>query len=112
LSGASLTTVAGFMALVVMRLTLGKDIGLVMVKGVILGLLTCVTVLPSFILVFDSLIHKYQHKALVPKLTKTSKLVAEHHLAFLILGFVLLVPALYGARNYEVYYNLDRSLPR
>lgn len=112
LSGSSLTTVAGFMVLVVMRLTLGKDIGLVMVKGVILGLLTCVTVLPSFILVFDSLIHKYQHKALVPKLTKTSKLVAEHHLAFLILGFVLLVPALYGARNYEVYYNLDRSLPR
>lgn len=112
LSGSSLTTVAGFLALVVMRLTLGRDIGLVMVKGVILGLITCLTVLPSFILVFDGLIHKYQHKALVPKLEKTSKLVAKHHLAFLILGFVLLVPALYGARNYEVYYNLDRSLPK
>ncbi|MDD7305357.1 MAG: MMPL family transporter [Peptoniphilaceae bacterium] len=112
ISGSSLTTVAGFFALVVMRLTLGKDIGLVMVKGVIFGLITCVTVLPSFILTFDKAIHKYQHKALAPKLTNTSKLIAKHHLAFLLLGFVLLVPAVYGARNYEVYYNLDRSLPR
>lgn len=112
LSGSSLTTVAGFLALVVMRLSLGKDIGLVMVKGVVFGLITCVTVLPSFILVFDNLIHKHQHKVLLPKLEKTSKLIAKHHLAFLFAGFILLIPALYGSMNYKVYYNLDRSLPQ
>lgn len=112
LSGSSLTTIAGFLVLVVMRLTLGKDIGLVMVKGVIFGLLTCVTVLPSFILVFDKLIHKYEHKVILPKFNKTSKFIAKHHLAFLILAIVLMIPAIYGSLNYKVYYNLDRSLPR
>lgn len=112
LSGSSLTTIAGFLALIVMRLSLGKDIGLVMVKGVLFGVITCLTVLPSFMLVFDGLIHKYQHKLVLPKFEKTSKFVAKHHLAFLILAFVLLVPAVHGAMNYKVYYNLDRSLPR
>lgn len=111
LGGSSLTTVAGFMALVAMRLTLGKDIGLVMVKGVIFGLITCVTILPSFMLIFDNLLHKYQHKELLPKFEKTSKFIADHHVAFLVVGFILLVPAIYGSRNYDVYYNLDRSLP-
>ncbi|QZO75999.1 MMPL family transporter [Helcococcus kunzii] len=112
LSGSSLTTIAGFLALIVMRLTLGKDIGLVMVKGVIFGLLTCVTVLPSFILTFDKLIHKYQHKVLLPQFNKTAKFIAKHHVAFLILAIVLLIPSVYGSLNYDVYYNLDRSLPR
>lgn len=112
LSGSSLTTIAGFLALIVMRLSLGKDIGLVMVKGVVFGLLTCVTVLPSFILVFDKFIHKYQHKVILPKFNKTSKFIAKHHVGFLILALVLLVPSVYGAMNYKVYYNLDRSLPR
>lgn len=112
LSGSSLTTIAGFLSLIVMRLALGKDIGLVMVKGVIFGLITCVTVLPSFILTFDKLIHKYQHKVLLPKFNKTAKFIAKHHVAFLILGIVLLIPSVYGAQNYDVYYNLDRSLPR
>lgn len=112
LGGSSLTTIAGFLALIVMRLTLGKDIGLVMVKGVIFGLLTCITVLPSFILTFDKLIHKYQHKVLLPQFNKTAKFIAKHHVAFLILAIVLLIPSLYGSLNYDVYYNLDRSLPR
>ncbi|MGY3756221.1 efflux RND transporter permease subunit [Helcococcus kunzii] len=112
LSGSSLTTIAGFLALIVMRLTLGKDIGLVMVKGVIFGLLTCITVLPSFILTFDKLIHKYQHKVLLPQFNKTAKFIAKHHVAFLILAIVLLIPSVYGSLNYDVYYNLDRSLPR
>lgn len=112
LGGSSLTTIAGFLALIVMRLTLGKDIGLVMVKGVIFGLLTCITVLPSFILTFDKLIHKYQHKVLLPQFNKTAKFIAKHHVAFLILAIVLLIPSVYGALNYDVYYNLDRSLPR
>lgn len=112
LSGSSLTTIAGFLALIVMRLTLGKDIGLVMVKGVIFGLLTCITVLPSFILTFDKLIHKYQHKVLLPQFNKTAKFIAKHHVVFLILAIVLLIPSVYGSLNYDVYYNLDRSLPR
>ncbi|WP_282925736.1 efflux RND transporter permease subunit [Helcococcus kunzii] len=112
LGGSSLTTIAGFLALIVMRLTLGKDIGLVMVKGVIFGLLTCITVLPSFILTFDKLIHKYQHKVLLPQFNKTAKFIAKHHVAFLILAIVLLIPSVYGSLNYDVYYNLDRSLPR
>lgn len=112
LGGSSLTTIAGFLALIVMRLTLGKDIGLVMVKGVIFGLLTCITVLPSFILTFDKLIHKYQHKVLLPQFNKTAKFIAKHHVAFLILAIVLLIPSVYGTLNYDVYYNLDRSLPR
>lgn len=112
LSGSSLTTIAGFLSLVVMELTLGKDIGFVMVKGVIFGVLTCLTVLPSFILVFDRLIHKYQHKVVQVKFNKMSKFIANHHLAFLILAIVLLIPAIYGSQNYKVYYNLDRSLPR
>lgn len=112
LSGSSLTTISGFLALVVMELSLGKDIGFVMVKGVIFGVLTCLIVLPSFILVFDRLIHKYQHKVVQVKFNKMSKFIATHHLAFLILAIVLLVPAIYGSQNYKVYYNLDRSLPR
>lgn len=112
LSGSSLTTIAGFLALIVMKLTLGKDIGLVMVKGVVFGLLTCVTILPSFILTFDKLIHKFEHKVLLPKFNKTSKFIAKHHLAFLIVAVVILIPSIYGSMNYKVYYNLDRSLPR
>ena len=111
LGGSSLTTIAGFLALIVMRLTLGKDIGLVMVKGVIFGLLTCITVLPSFILNFDGLIHKYQHKVFLPKFDKTASFIAKHHLAFLILAILVFIPSIYGSLNGKVYYNLDRSLP-
>lgn len=112
LSGGSLTTIAGFFALCFMQLTLGKDIGIVMMKGVFLGVLTTVTVLPSLILMFDKPIHKYTHKALIPNFTKGSNFLLKHRWAFVVLGLLLIVPAVWTKSNTSVYYNLDRSLPQ
>lgn len=110
--GSSLTTIAGFLALCVMELTLGKDIGIVMAKGVLLGLISTVTILPSFILIFDKAIHKFNHKTILPDFTKTSKIVTNKYVTFLIIFGVAFIPAIYGQKNTKLYYNLDESLPK
>lgn len=111
-SSSSLTTVAGFAALCVMTFQLGMDIGVVMIKGVVIGVIICVTVLPSLILTFDGAIDKTTHKALIPSLDNVSKFIVKHHWIALILFAVVLFPAVYGNNNYEIYYNLDTSLPK
>lgn len=111
-AGSSLTTIAGFLALCTMDLALGKDIGLVMAKGVFLGVICTVTVLPALILTFDKVIHKYRHKTLLPTFEKTSEFVVKHHKAFVIIGILVFIPAFIGKVNAKVYYNLDESLPK
>ncbi|MDO5521798.1 MAG: efflux RND transporter permease subunit [bacterium] len=110
--GSSITTVAGFIALCFMSFTLGMDLGVVMAKGVIFGVISCVTILPSFILIFDKALVKTSHKALLPELGGISKFVIKRYYIFLILFAVLLVPAIYGEKNTDVYYNLDETLPK
>ena len=112
ISGSSLTTIAGFLALCAMDLTLGKDIGMVMAKGVVLGVICSVTVLPAIILTFDKLIHRYKHKTIIPNFDKLSKIVTTHYKVFIGVFLVLLVPAIFGSRNAKVYYNLDETLPK
>ncbi|WP_303188520.1 RND family transporter [uncultured Clostridium sp.] len=112
ITGSSLTTIAGFLALCIMDLALGKDIGLVMAKGVLFGVICTVTVLPSMILVFDKLIHKYQHKVLLPKFEKSSEFIIKHHKVLVAIGAIILIPAIIGNNNTKVYYNLDESLPK
>ncbi|GAA0685648.1 MULTISPECIES: efflux RND transporter permease subunit [Clostridium] len=112
ITGSSLTTIAGFMALIVMELTLGKDIGIVMAKGVLLGVLCTLTILPALILTFDRVIHKYNHKQLLPEFKGTAKFVTKHYKAFIAVFIVLFIPAIYGNSHAKVYYNLDRSLPQ
>lgn len=109
--GSSVTTIAGFIALCFMRFTLGMDLGLVMAKGVLLGVVSCVTILPSLILVFDKALKKTSHKAVMPDVGKIGGWVTRHAKVFLIIACVLLVPAWYGYSHTNVYYNLDRSLP-
>lgn len=111
-AGSSLTTIAGFLALCTMDLALGKDIGLVMAKGVLLGVICTVTVLPALILTFDRVIHKYRHKTLLPTFEKTSEFVVKHHKAFVLIGILVFIPAFIGKVNAKVYYNLDESLPK
>lgn len=110
--GSSLTTFAGFIALCSMDLTLGKDIGIVMAKGIVFGLICVVTVLPSLILVCNSLIEKTKHKELMPKFTRFSKFIVKHHIAFILLFLIMLPFAFYGYKNTQVYYKLDASLPK
>lgn len=109
--GSSVTTVAGFAALCFMSFTLGRDMGIVMAKGVVIGVVCCVTLLPSMILIFDKAIEKTKHKALLPDFTKASGFITKHYKAWLIIFLVLLFPALYGNNHTEVYYNIDKSLP-
>ncbi len=111
--GSSITTVAGFAALCFMTFTLGKDLGIVMAKGVILGVIGCVTVLPALILVFDKPLQKTKHRSLIPDMTKFSKGVTKVFPAFLAAFAVLTAPALYGYEktNNEVYYDMGESLP-
>lgn len=109
--GSSLTTIAGFLALCSMNLTLGKDIGIVMAKGVFLGVVCVVTVLPAMLLVFDGWIEKTKHKEILPKFERVKNFNVKHYKAILIAFLVILPFAIYGYTNTEVYYNLDKSLP-
>ena len=111
--GSSVTTVAGFIALCFMSFTLGKDLGIVMAKGVLLGVVGCVTTLPSLILVFDRVLQKTKHRSLIPDATKLARGVTKHFAWPLVIFAVLLVPALFGYRktNEAVYYDLGASLP-
>lgn len=109
--GSSLTTIAGFLALCSMNLTLGKDIGIVMAKGVLFGVISVVTILPSLILMFDKAIQKTKHKELLPKFTTISEFNIKHYKAIIVIFLIALPIALYGYNNTKVYYKLDSSLP-
>lgn len=109
--GSSLTTIAGFLALCSMDLTLGKDIGIVMAKGVLFGLVCVITVLPSLILTCNKAIEKTKHKEVLPKFKTITKFVTKHYI-ILAIAFVVILPiAYYGYKHTEVYYKLDASLP-
>ena len=110
--GSSVTTVAGFIALCFMTFTLGMDIGVVMVKGVILGVIACVTILPSMILCCEKWIMKTMHKPFLPDIGKISDKVTKRYMIYVILFLVLLFPAIYGNNHTAVYYNLDETLPK
>ena len=110
--GSSVTTIAGFIALCFMSFTLGLDLGIVMAKGVLLGVICCLTVLPAMILVFDGPLRKTRHKALLPDLKGIATFSISHEKIVLILCALLLIPIVHGYRNTPVYYNLDSSLPR
>ncbi len=110
--GSSTTTIAGFVALMFMSFTLGMDLGLVMAKGVLIGVISCVTILPALILVFDKAIAKTSHKPIIPDFGGASKWIVKHFWIALILFAILIVPAYYGQAHNKVYYNLDSSLPK
>ena len=109
--GSSITTVAGFIALCFMSFTLGLDLGVVMAKGVVFGVIGCVTILPSMILVFDKALEKTKHKVLIPDLGKIANGVTNHFVVFIIAFLVILGPALYGYTHTSVYYDLAGTLP-
>lgn len=109
--GSSITTVAGFLALCSMTFALGRDIGIVMSKGVIMGVLCCVTFLPSIILVFDKGIEKTKHRPLIKNTNRASTFIVKHHKLWMLLFLVLLYPAFYGNNHTGIYYNIARSLP-
>lgn len=110
--GSSTTTVAGFIALCFMSFTLGKDLGIVMAKGVVFGVLSCVTILPSMLLIFDKSIEKTMHRSVMPSMEKPAKFITKHFKAFVAAFCILLVPAIWGYTKAEVYYNLDATLPK
>ena len=112
LSGSSLTTVAGFAALCFMRLTLGRDIGVVMMKGVVLGVATVILVLPSLVLLADKQIDKHKHKSLLPDFTGLNRFILKHRIAIVVISIALALPAYYAQKHASVYYKLDESLPR
>ncbi|MDY3274504.1 MAG: efflux RND transporter permease subunit [Agathobacter sp.] len=109
--GSSITTVAGFVALCFMSFTLGMDLGIVMAKGVVFGVIGCVTILPSLILVFDKAIEKTKHRAILPDLGRIANWVTNHSAVFVIAFLIILVPALYGYTHTDVYYDLAGTLP-
>ncbi|HSH35765.1 efflux RND transporter permease subunit [Schnuerera sp.] len=109
--GSSLTTIAGFLAIAFMELTIGKDIGLVMAKGVVFGVVSVLTILPALILVFHKAIDRFNHGTILPEFGGLAKLVTKHYKVFILIGILIFLPAFYGQRNNEVYYNLDESLP-
>lgn len=109
--GSSITTVAGFIALCFMSFTLGLDLGVVMAKGVVLGVISCVTILPAFILVFHKAIEKTKHRHILPDFDKVPRWIAKHYKIFIAVFVILLVPAIYGQANTKVYYDLTLSLP-
>ncbi len=110
--GSSVTTIAGFIALCFMSFTLGLDLGLVMAKGVLFGVIACVTVLPSIILILHGALMKTKHRPLLPDLKGMGKIITDHYRICFLAFLLLLVPALYGYSHTKVYYNLDSSLPR
>ena len=109
--GSSITTVAGFIALCFMSFTLGLDLGVVMAKGVVLGVIGCVTILPSFILTFDKALENTMHREIMPNFDKPARWIVNHSWIFLIIFVLLLGPAIYGYNNTKVYYDLSDTLP-
>ena len=112
LSGSSMTTIAGFLALCFMRMTLGRDLGLVMAKGVVLGVTTVVLVLPSLLLLFDQRIEKHRHRVLIPSLDGINSFVIRHRFIMTALLILTVVPALYSSNHAEYFYKVDETLPQ
>lgn len=110
--GSSITTVAGFIALCFMSFTLGRDLGIVMAKGVVFGVLSCVTILPSMLLIFDKVIRKTTHRSIIPRMERPAGWITKHYKGFIVVFLVLLVPAFLGYTKAGVYYNLDATLPK
>ena len=110
-AGSSVTTVAGFIALCVMTFALGRDLGIVMAKGVVIGVLCCVTILPALVLFFDKPIEKTQHKLLMAKMDRPSAFITKHYKVWILVFLVLLFPAIYGNNHTKIYYNIAESLP-
>lgn len=108
---SSITTVAGFAALCLMTFALGKNLGIVMAKGVIIGVICCVTLLPAIILIFDPLIEKTKHKPLIKNTNKLSGFIIRHYKIWLAVFCIGLLPAVYGNNHTKIYYNIDKSLP-
>ena len=111
LIGSSLTTVAGFGALCFMNFTIGLDIGIVMMKGVVLGVITCVTILPAMILLFDEPIHKYTHKSMIPTISKLTVFVMKYKRIALTLFLIAFIPSYYFQSHVPIYYDISRALP-
>ena len=111
-AGSSLTTIAGFLALCTMTLLLGKDIGIVMAKGVLFGVICVLTLFPALLLIFDKYIEKTQHKILMPEFKHVKEFTLKHYKLILIIFIVLLIPAYIGNKNVKTYYNLSESLPK
>ncbi len=109
---SSTTTVAGFVALCFMTFTLGMDLGVVMAKGVVFGVIGCVTILPSMLLIFDGAISKTKHKPIIPDLGRIAPFVVKHYKAFVVIFCIVLVPAIYGYTHTDVYYDLAGTLPK
>lgn len=109
--GSSVTTVAGFTALCFMTFALGRDLGIVMAKGVVIGVLCCVTLLPSLILIFDKQIEKTQHKPLIQSVDRSSAFITRHYKVWIFVFLLLLLPAIYGNNHTKIYYNIAQSLP-
>ena len=109
--GSSVTTIAGFFALCFMTFALGMNIGVVMAKGVVIGVLCCITLLPSMILICDKLIEKTKHKVILPNMDGISHWITSHSAVWLVIFAILLIPAIYGNNHTEVYYNIDKGLP-
>ena len=112
LSGSSLTTIAGFIALCFMRLTLGRDIGIVMAKGVVLGVATVILVLPALLLLFDKQIEKHKHRSFLPNFTNVNGWIVRRRRWLAVLFLLLFPPALYAQSHAGVYYKLDEALPQ
>jgi hypothetical protein len=108
---SSVTTVAGFLALCAMTFALGRNIGIVMAKGVVIGVICCITVLPAMILVFDKQIEKTKHKPLIPSFDKISDFIIKHYKVWLVLFIILAAPAVYGNNHNTIYYNIAKALP-
>lgn len=112
ITASSITTVAGFVALCFMTFKLGANIGIVMSKGVVIGVIACATVLPAMILTCDKAIEKTTHRSLIPSLDKLSHGIVKGRYVALLLFLIVLVPAIHGNNNYKIYYNIDQSLPK
>ncbi len=110
--GSSITTVAGFVALCFMSFTLGLDLGIVMAKGVVFGVIGCVTILPAMILIFDKAVQKTRHRAVIPDLGRIAGWVVRHYKWFIAAFVIILFPALYGYTHTDVYYDLAGTLPK
>ena len=110
--GSSVTTVAGFIALCFMSFTLGRDLGIVMAKGVVFGVISCVTILPSMLLIFDKVIQKTTHRSIIPPMDRPAQWITKHYKAFVVVFLLVLIPALWGYTKTDVYYNLDATLPK
>ena len=110
-TGSSLTTIAGFLSLCGMSLTLGKDIGLVMAKGVLMGLICVLTILPSLLIIFDKVIERTHHKIIFPQFKLLQDIASKHYKVITVIALILLIPFIYGNNHVNVYYKLDESLP-